>query len=457
MNIKYVIIPSILILVISGFSNILESDAYTIEFEIYEIKFQTIPTVCTIELDTTNEDRIDRNKVKRMLDEIKIGINEWEVKLKQGEKRISKHNWEINYQVIPLEKQEGYNYDNCDVFISFQDKPADKENWIKHLGITEFEVGDTGRTNIIIYYADVNLCKTEDSQWYYYDPCYGDGARTTRQIGTVARHEFGHAMGLGHYKADELDVNVAWAKGTSTSQSIMTIFSHENTRENTIKTIDVQKVRELYGEYGFLQYKLDEKLPPFESFETLKTQYLLPQDQNEYVRIIGNITKDYYKSGQPVTVTITSPDGSIQQIQSVMTSDNQFRTHFPLTSGILAGTYKIQASYTNYKSDEIIVDVVYSTENGMQLANKIPLWVKTTAKFWTNGEISDRDFIQGIQYLVKNDIIKIETPERIQQEKESRVPEWVKTSTEWWVNDLIEEDEFVNGIQFLIQMGIVIV
>ncbi len=134
-----------------------------------------------------------------------------------------------------------------------------------------------------------------------------------------------------------------------------------------------------------------------------------------------------------------------------MTSDNQFRTHFPLTSGILAGTYKIQASYTNYKSDEITVDVVYSTEN------RIPLWVKTTAKFWTNGEISDRDFIQGLQYLVKNDIIKIETPERIQQEKESRVPEWVKTSTEWWVNDLISEDEFVKGIQFLIQMGIVIV
>ena len=35
-----------------------------------------------------------------------------------------------------------------------------------------------------------------------------------QQIQSVVKHEFGHALGLGHYKADDIDVSVAWARGT---------------------------------------------------------------------------------------------------------------------------------------------------------------------------------------------------------------------------------------------------
>jgi hypothetical protein len=37
---------------------------------------------------------------------------------------------------------------------------------------------------------------------------------------------------------------------------------------------------------------------------------------------------------------------------------------------------------------------------------KIPGWVKTDAGWWTNGAISDKEFTDGIQYLISVGIIK---------------------------------------------------
>ena len=35
----------------------------------------------------------------------------------------------------------------------------------------------------------------------------------------------------------------------------------------------------------------------------------------------------------------------------------------------------------------------------------IPEWIKNNAKWWANGSIDDKTFVQGIEYLVKIGII----------------------------------------------------
>jgi hypothetical protein len=40
-------------------------------------------------------------------------------------------------------------------------------------------------------------------------------------------------------------------------------------------------------------------------------------------------------------------------------------------------------------------------------SNEIPEWIKNNAGWWAKGQISDNDFVQGIQYLIKNGIIKL--------------------------------------------------
>ena len=39
--------------------------------------------------------------------------------------------------------------------------------------------------------------------------------------------------------------------------------------------------------------------------------------------------------------------------------------------------------------------------------SEIPAWIKNNAGWWAEGQIDDSSFLQGIQYLVKEGIIKV--------------------------------------------------
>jgi plastocyanin len=86
----------------------------------------------------------------------------------------------------------------------------------------------------------------------------------------------------------------------------------------------------------------------------------------------------------------------------------------------------------------------------------IPQWIKTNAGWWANDQISDSDFIQGIQFLIKEGIIRI--PQTSQSESFSdsqKIPEWIKNNAGWWSQGMITDDDFIKGIQFLIENGII--
>jgi len=81
------------------------------------------------------------------------------------------------------------------------------------------------------------------------------------------------------------------------------------------------------------------------------------------------------------------------------------------------------------------VDV--SAEEGL-----IPSWIKTTASFWVDDKIGDAEFIQSLQWLIDNGILKTAQKdpelEKLEQELEKRMLE----------NMLNQEDESIIGIGF---------
>ena len=84
---------------------------------------------------------------------------------------------------------------------------------------------------------------------------------------------------------------------------------------------------------------------------------------------------------------------------------------------------------------------------------QIPSWVKSNAGWWAADQISDSDFVQGIQYLITEGIMTIPPTESGTSSSED-IPNWIKNNAEWWSNDQITDSDFVSGIQYLISNGI---
>jgi len=87
---------------------------------------------------------------------------------------------------------------------------------------------------------------------------------------------------------------------------------------------------------------------------------------------------------------------------------------------------------------------------------KVPEWIQSNAKWWSEGTIDDDDFIGGIQYLMQEKIINIPnlTEQSLDSSKE-KIPDWVKNTAGWWADGLIGEEDFLNGIKYLVEKDII--
>jgi len=86
----------------------------------------------------------------------------------------------------------------------------------------------------------------------------------------------------------------------------------------------------------------------------------------------------------------------------------------------------------------------------------VPIWIKNNAAWWSQELIDDSDFVAGIEYLIQNEIITIQDNQVIASSYSSdEIPEWIKNNAGWWSEDLITEKEFIDGLQWLISNGII--
>ena len=86
-------------------------------------------------------------------------------------------------------------------------------------------------------------------------------------------------------------------------------------------------------------------------------------------------------------------------------------------------------------------------------AESVPDWVKNTAGWWATDAISETEFVNAIEFLVKENIIQVDTSQTT--ETSQAVPEWVKNTAGWWATNTISETEFVNAIAYLVKVGII--
>jgi len=86
----------------------------------------------------------------------------------------------------------------------------------------------------------------------------------------------------------------------------------------------------------------------------------------------------------------------------------------------------------------------------------IPGWIKDIAGWWSDGQIEDEAFVEGIQYLISEGVI-IVPPTGVSSTGEIEIPIWVKNNAKWWSEGLITKEDFVYGLQYLVKNGIIII
>ena len=147
----------------------------------------------------------------------------------------------------------------------------------------------------------------------------------------------------------------------------------------------------------------------------------------------------------------------------IMFTDEMSTSHIAMQTVDLAKNYQLlyfkdaltvvgqSTGPTQTSGDETIGDEVTQT------TASVPAWVKNTAGWWSEGKISEVEFVKGVEFLIKQQIINTDVQTTTSDGTGSSVPEWVKNTAGWWSEGSISEGEFVNAIEHLVKTGTIIV
>ena len=120
----------------------------------------------------------------------------------------------------------------------------------------------------------------------------------------------------------------------------------------------------------------------------------------------------------------------------------------------LAKIQRLEDLIDKIQADGIKIFTIEQVGNNTRLTTQIPSWIKNNAKWWSEGLVSDDDFVRGIQYLVQQGILQIPQTASTSSTQQS-IPVWVKNTAGWWANGQVSDQEFVGAIQYLISNGII--
>lgn len=89
-----------------------------------------------------------------------------------------------------------------------------------------------------------------------------------------------------------------------------------------------------------------------------------------------------------------------------------------------------------------MLGTVTVTGESKETPSIIPQWIKDNARWWSENQISDSDFVLGIQYLIQQKIMVIPYADQTDEEP-NKIPEWVKNNAGWWAEGVIDDDSFI--------------
>jgi hypothetical protein len=286
-------------------------------------------------------------QARLILEESKRGIYEW-IHLLQ-ERAGNKDKWSINYVDVPNKDKNLFDFSSCSVIVNFKNEAGKKP--LQNLG-THYYVGDT--SYITVFYK-INECKKN-----VLNTCKNPDHAMLIMIGSTVRHEFGHALGLGHYKSDKLK-NKEWYENPQNAPSIMLAYSN-GTEEERVTAEDISQVIQVYRDSGFTnQYlpKIRKTLPialtqltPSEL--TISDSSVKASKTIQQVVISGKFDVERIGAAE---LAILRPDLKLDKIRVLVQKDGSFAHEYEVHSKLPKGVYYVQAKYDKHVTEKSAFEI----------------------------------------------------------------------------------------------------
>jgi hypothetical protein len=156
-------------------------------------------------------------------------------------------------------------------------------------------------------------------------------------------------------------------------------------------------------------------------------EFTQPLSRGETVTVeINGKIENYARDS--IILEIQFPDNQINK-QTLVGANGDYQTLLLLDNQSPLGTYNVKVKYNNKIVDigKFVLKSKYqNTET--EIENKsMPDWLRNNAKWWSQGQISEDDFIQGVEFLIQNGILTVSTDEVKSVEKISEIKEKTET------------------------------
>ena len=210
------------------------------------------------------------------------------------------------------------------------------------------------------------------------------------------------------------------------------IFSYQKLSVNSDDaSIDVDNPNELFIENPKMQ------IPGFPSLEH-SPQYYIDRYSNE------PSYKSWFDS--------QFPDYLIQDVVGYKPTHVQNFPSLDRSPQYYIDRYSNEPSYKSWFDSQFPEQSIYDI---LGFSTYIPNWIKTYAELWATGDMSDSEFILGLDFMLEHHIIVIPNLQYSEENSVSSIPNWIRNNADWWANDLISQQEFVNSLEYLIEEQII--